>query len=73
MIKMPAQHQRDPEKAAGQIRNPVTLEDYIKQKEAAMEIVDPVPPETTEDAYLRGYNDGIAEGFQRGVVWMRGK
>jgi len=73
MIKVPAQHQTEPAKAAGQVRNPVTLGDYIKRKEEAMEIIDAVKPETIEDAYLRGYNDGIAEGFQRGVVWIRGR
>lgn len=32
MIKTPAFHQTDPEKAPGQIVNPITLGDYINSK-----------------------------------------
>ena len=27
----------------------------------------------TEDAYLKGYQDGIKEGFKQGVSWIKGK
>jgi flagellar biosynthesis/type III secretory pathway protein FliH len=71
-MKLPAH--KNLENPPGQIVNPIqTLGDYIKKKEEDMEIVDAPKEETIEDAYLRGYDDGIAEGFQRGVTWVRGK
>ena len=36
MIRTPAQHQRDPAKAAGQRVGDLTLADYIKRKEEVM-------------------------------------
>lgn len=69
---------KDMEHPPGQRANPVqntdkTLADYIERKEIAMQVIDAPKKETVEDAYLRGYDEGIAEGFQRGIIWIRGK
>lgn len=66
--------EKDMEHPPGQwVNKDVTLGDYIERKERAMEILPAKQVETIDEAYLRGYNDGIAEGFQRGIVWIRGK
>lgn len=59
----------------GQIVNPIpkTLSELIRDELATTpDILDPPKPESNEDAYLRGYNDGVKEGFERGIKWMRG-
>lgn len=64
---------KDLDNPPGQLIHDVTLADYIERKQEAWEVVDAPKKETLDEAYLRGYDDGMAEGFQRGVLWMRGK
>lgn len=65
----------DTKNPPGQIVNPIpqTLNEFIREELAKdPDVLDPPKPESVEDAYLRGYSDGIKEGFQRGIKWMRG-
>lgn len=60
----------DTQNPPGQAR----LADFIKEELAKdPDVLDPPKPETPEDAYLRGFNDGAKEGFERGISWMKGK
>lgn len=64
----------DTQNPPGTISNPISLEDFIKEElKRDPDVLDPPKPESPEDAYVRGFNDGVKEGFERGITWMRGK
>ena len=63
---------------AGQIVNPHPqakyLSDIINRVKQYDNLINPkIGLTETEDAYLKGYQDGLKEGFKQGVQWVKGK
>lgn len=58
--------------------NDVKLDDYIKRKQQAWDMI---PNKTyeegyaagVEEGYTNGYDEGITEGFRRGFLFAKGK